>query len=596
MKILYLLHILIYAYLLYFGIECLDGQRAFVDEFNSTGKRNYYKLPNVEYSDVYTMVWFLVSIGTMLLSVILYVNEEKKYKGGVLGVLTIATLLTLWINSDESITRVYASFWFFGIFQIWMGLLFLFEELFIWFYKNKTKSFFLLIGFAYLGLLGLRFYLWDLESSILTGLSEVGWENYTGMGKSLPVEIYRCIALPFTFFTAILLFISFEEGDEDVPTFMLFIFMLLFSIAWGITPIETLNEEGAMTGEQLVYLVYISIVILYALGLSAMSKNKAPEIKKKENSDNSEALEDSFYQNIPILKPLYFVQILLYAYLIYLGLDYLEIETSLAEGLARTRWSAARDALEMETVLFYTNTWVLCSIGTLLFTGFLYKKGEIGKTLIVGGATLSILLMLGFNWLTEKTLSGSYIAFGLYASIQIGVNVLFLFERWIVPFVDRNLKQFFFFVGMLYIGILALRFYLLNFKNTILETIEEIGVENYTGVGVNILEDFYWFVIVFIGFFVFVLQMYSVDKDDNRLDKRVRSVLSGFRYALFFSCLLGKSGLDLISNDGGIVSSPLFGIGSLIFIIILAFMLSVKVKDKHSEILRRSDVLDDSFH
>jgi hypothetical protein len=295
------------------------------------------------------------------------------------------------------------------------------------------------------------------------------------------------------------------------------------------------------------------------------------------------------------MKLLYFVQVLLYAYLMYLGFDYLEIEARVVEDLSSTRWTNTRDVLELEPALFYIKIWVLCSIGTLLFVIFLYKKEEIGKVLIVGGATLGVLLMVWFNWVTESDLKRSYITFELCGSIQIGINIFFLFEQWIARVINLKLKQLFFLIGLLYIGILALRSWLLDLEISISARIEEVGLEDYTGIEASFPEEIYFFIIIFVTFFAFVLPMYSVGKDDDRLDESVCSMLSGFRYALFFSCQFSRSTFGDLNLSGTITASQIFSIGSLVLIIVYAFILSVKVQYKEPEIDHNSDVLDDSF-
>lgn len=297
------------------------------------------------------------------------------------------------------------------------------------------------------------------------------------------------------------------------------------------------------------------------------------------------------------MKLVYFLHALSYVYLIYLGFDVLEIERSLSVEFSEIEWKASHYVLHNAPVRSYLSTWVLFSLGTLIYSGFLYGKGEEGKSITLVGLSFFILFLLYFNW--GSSMEESQFSFLFFGILQIGTSLFFSCEDWMTEFINLRPKHFFFLLGMLYLGLLIMLFsFFLDIENAILTDIEEVGRRNYTGISERLPVAVYCYMIFILTVFVSGLWFWR-DESIDAFDEGVGAFFVLF-FILSWSCLM-CSFLRIDDVKEGTSAGLFLTTLTQSATILVAFLLCLKLENKAPKIEKKpsfynSDILDENIH
>ena len=289
MKLLYLLHTLVYAYLIYLGFYYLEVDATLWAEFSRVGWENYGGLDLDYPENSYYLTWFIASLFTTFIA---WVGKNADKDSAIaqwlffVGSISILGYGMLYYGDGYiSLEKSQMGWIFTGGFQILIGLGGIFNTFLARVATISLKQLFFLNGVLYLVALGLGFYFLNLDNNILIEKDRLG-EAYQGLHYDFPENTYHFILAVLTIGSLFLgSMIKGVEFFHPIYKWTLIIFFL-YSIFVFIN-----DGNPDMKETQWWWIILSTTTSIVSFIISRMLKNKLPE-REKETFYKDNILDD----------------------------------------------------------------------------------------------------------------------------------------------------------------------------------------------------------------------------------------------------------------------------------------------------------------
>ncbi|BDS14219.1 hypothetical protein [Aureispira anguillae] len=220
MKVLYCLHGLLYAYLLYLGFFYLGLDEQLWGEFDRVGWQNYSGLDLDYPENTYYAIWSGCSVVSFFLA--LMASDSKSSIAlllkGFAAFFFISYVLLYWSDGRISLQEAKIGWVFSASLQIILSVVFCLDWLIVRVVDLRLKYIWAFNALGYLSLLLLGNYFLQMDNGILEEIRSVGWGNYEGVDKDYPENTYHAILVVATI-GSLLLIVWAEETNVILTTY-----------------------------------------------------------------------------------------------------------------------------------------------------------------------------------------------------------------------------------------------------------------------------------------------------------------------------------------------------------------------------------------
>ena len=282
----------------------------------------------------------------------------------------------------------------------------------------------------------------------------------------------------------------------------------------------------------------------------------------------------------------YLVIAFLYAYMMYLGFYYLEVDSALVQNFLEVGWENYNGPDIDSPENSYYAIWVVVSLMTTLFIWWRYWMGRVMVKLekILGISSLLLLAVFIILYFGDgdASIKESKFFWVFAALFQIVLSIGICFYTSFSRSIDRVLKYLYGLNAVAYVAALALGYYFQQWDNAILADIESVGWENYNGIDKDVPENSYHLGLMLLNIASLLFSWWDNEKN------RVRLAFKGFSLVFFLYSAF------VYINDGNpdmTETSVWWNILSMIMIALSAYLFYI-TKDKLPQQVN-PNILDD---
>lgn len=288
MKLLYLLHILFYSFLIYLGFYYIDLDAALWEEFSRVGWENYDG-PSLKYpEDSYFSIAAFASVVTAVAwGKKFFENSDVIAVCGLcFSIMAAIVYISLYsLDGDASVKEAQFVWIFISVWQILIALGSNFNTILTRMVRTGLKQLFFLNGILYLIMCGLGFYFlnWDL---VISAEQERLGVLYQGTDKDFPENTYHFTLVILSLISLILgMFVKKQKVTSRIYKGIVIILFLYSAIV-------TLNDGNLDMEETQSWWVYLTILTsIFSFILYMRIEDKLPE-KEEEIFYDDNVLDD----------------------------------------------------------------------------------------------------------------------------------------------------------------------------------------------------------------------------------------------------------------------------------------------------------------